>query len=278
MTATTRRDIPEALLHVENGSFTLERCYLLGPMTESPGFEAVVRWRGATRDGTHSVITDSFLATDGAAVEVDAPGASLVARNSVFASIGALFVCRAGGGSVDLRQSTLSATDAFFDVHAPVAEADAPLAIFADTTVFAPPLDAGPERDSSPVLLVDRGGAHARGRIQWWENAAGYAEELQPLKLDQTSWETAWGPDHRLRPLLAPDGVRLQENYPHRTKIAPVSFAVRNTSRAATWSSTGSPIGADVNALPDIERLERPKQTERPAPPRRRPSTPGPDF
>ena len=268
---TTRRDIPEALLHVENGGFSLEHCYVIGPMTESPGFETLVRWSGAS-EGADSAIANSFFATDGAVVELNGPG-SLVVRNSVLASIGSLLVCRAGGASVDLRQCTLSATSAFFDVHAAVAGADAPLAIFADATVFAPPLEGG----ATPVLLADRGEAHKRGRIEWWENGNGYAEEVQPLKLNDRDWDAVWGLENRLRPLLAPDGARLQENYPQRTKITPQSFAVRGTSRAATWSSTGGPIGADVDALPEIERPERPREPERP-PPRRRPSTPGPDF
>ena len=278
-------------LSITDGGFSLERCVLVGPMRESPGYKGLIHWKqtamtASTRPSRplprrSGHISDSYLTTDRLLLDAEFRHSSLVMRNSILASLSDLFLLRIVGldpkigAAVDARHCTFSAGNSDFIVRAtpfPKPSVD-PLRFFVDESVFLRPVDVGPKRKTRPVVLTCPDLQRPQDQIDWWGADNGYARELTGYLENastngatqnfQTAWKTVWGTGHILRPLAKPGALLIQDEFPHRTRLTPAAFRLHRSSAAFAWSTVGKPVGADIDQLPknNINLLSKPKRT-----------------
>jgi hypothetical protein len=191
-------------------------------------------------------------------------------------------------GSLQLDTSTLSAAGSLLKISCgPQGIAGGlPLSVFADRSVFAPPLRSGSSK--SPTALVSLNGPILEQKaLQWWESHCGHAADLQTLLVDGApaepadfiqGWRDRWGANQVVAPLIGPQGVLLAKELPtrpeDRTKIEPVDFQLHPASRAAVSDAGMRPIGAPLGTMtvpplrgaPSASSGSKGKQAKPPAP------------
>jgi len=266
-------------LSVTDGGFSLERCVLVGPMRESPGYKGLIHWlQTASRPvgdrqsrpvpRKSGLIADSYLTTDGLLLDAQFRHSSLEMTNSILASLSDLFLLRMVGldskidAAVDAKHCTFSAANAVFVVRAtpfPKRSVD-PLRVFVDESVFLHPVDVGPKRRTHPVILSCADLSRPQDQIDWWGTGNGFAGELAGYLTTaatggasqnfETAWKTAWGADHVLRPLAKPGAVLIRDKFPHRDRLTPEAFRLHSSCTAFQWSAVGVPLGAEIKRLP----------------------------
>lgn len=292
----SRSDTPPVFLQVTDGNFALTNCTVVGPMTEPFGHQALIHWTltGAATGQPFGLIRDCFLADSQPVLRTDLRGQEVVVQNSVLAGTADLLVMQPGAGAppaaIDLRHCTLAGTAALFKVQKPAAGDDGTgpvLRLFAEQTVFAPPLEPGTNMKSQPVLFSDPSDLRKSGRIEWWGSSNGYAPELTAYvqgaadltpPAGQTfsrDWAGLWGTGHEVRPLTGRDCVKMQNAYPHRAKITPSDFTLWTHAKAQTWGDGGRPIGAVLES-PSPSDPKSPPEPKKPTP--KNPARPTPVF
>ncbi|MBI3862178.1 MAG: hypothetical protein HY290_09815 [Planctomycetia bacterium] len=282
VSATERTTLPKWLIHVVDGDLGLLHCRLHGPLNGSGRNKGLIRWQSQTGaaparpfDAPYSgynVIQSSFLIGAGTLIDADMRHRAMIFHNSVFVSRDDLCALNLAGpdseidGAVDLRYSTLSAADRFFlvtggELNVP---ASSPLAIYADRSVFGPPLRPGPQK-VTPTLLSYAGSVFDHKQLSWWENRSGYspdittlvrpdAEEPRTRPQDfEESWAKLWGPGQVLEPLSGTNGVVLKKDLPvkadERLKLDAEDFQLHASCRAASWEAGKMPIGAYIGTM-----------------------------
>jgi len=266
-------------LSVTGGGFSLDRCVLVGPMRESPGYKGLIHWKQTAmppgdlpsgrlpqRSGR---ISNSYLTTDRLLLDAQFRRSFLEMNNSVLASLSDLFLLRVIGldskigAAVDARNCTFSAANAVFTVRAtpfPKPSVD-PLRFFVDDSVFLRPVDVGPKRTTHPVVLTCADLDRPQNQIDWWGTSNGFAGELKGYlqststggsasRKFETAWKTIWGPAHVLRPLSEPGAILMQDKFPHRDRLTPAAFRLHKSCAASKWSAIGGSLGAIIDQLP----------------------------
>jgi hypothetical protein len=293
-----RATLPKWFIQVVDGDLAMWRCRLHGPLTGSSRNKGLIQWQAKTGkapprpfEGTpsgYAVFDSCYLAGAGTLLDADMRRRALIFRNSIAVSRDDLFslnIDQPGseiGGAVDLSYSTLSAVDGFFRVRGGNlgAPAKAPLLVYADRCVFAPPLKPGQQK-VNPLLLACASAVLNQKQLAWWENRCGYAPEITGFIRDEGDsasarqdfeqvWVSRWGADQIAEPLLGPNGVVLQKDLPtkaeDRVKLEPTDFQLHPASRAATWDLK-RPIGAAIGSmnLPPLRPVTPPADKKKPA-------------
>lgn len=293
---------PRWFIQATDSDLALVRCRIQGPLLGSNLNLGLIQWVESNRQvpprtfsaplAGYAVLDRCFLVGAGKLIEADLRQRALFIRNSVLVARDDLLDIRLAGddgkiaGAIDLETSTFSATGSFFKVAASPGEstATAPLAVFADRCVFAPPLRSVQQK-VSPTLLSYRGPLLSGKQMTWWEDHCAYTLDIATYLRDEAApavpqdfinvWQAQWGATHVLDALTGPQGVALQSELPQksedRAKLEPTDFTLHPTSRAATHDD-GAPIGAPLAAL-DVPPLRPPTgagsgkgKTTKPAP------------
>jgi hypothetical protein len=303
-----RPSAPKWLSRVIDGDLGLRRCRLQASLVGATRQQGLIQW---VREGGRTpprvfegalpgylVCDGCFLAGGGSLIEADLRQRALFMRNCVAASLGNVLALDLGGvdsqiaGAVDLETCTLSTCESFLDVQAAQlpAPTNAPLAIFADRCVFAPPLRAG--QKSWPTLLTYRGSLFDTRQLTWRENRCGYSTEIEAFVRGdadagadaqdfESSWRSRWPERQMIDPLWGPQGVILREALPQRAderaKLEPDDFLLHPTCQAATWDGGQRAIGAPIDELniPPLRAAQAPAGKGKPVkPPAPQPARP----
>jgi serine/threonine-protein kinase len=313
--ATERASLPKWFIHVIDGDLGLFHCRLQGPLNGTGRNKGLIRWQSQTgraparpfegRYDGYNVIQSSFLIGSGTLIDADIRRRAMILHNSVLVSRDDLCMLNIDGpdseidAAVDVRYSTLSAADRFWQVRGGElgVPASAPLTIYADRSVFGPPLRAGAQR-ANPALLTYSGSVLDRKQLAWWENRCGYAPEITSfLRADSDevraksqdfdeTWLKFWGRDQVLEPLRGVNGVVLKKDLPtksdERNKLDPDDFQLLPACRAATWEGGKLPIGAYIGTMqvPPLRAAPTPPAEKKKATPKAAPSgqNSGPSF
>lgn len=265
--ASRRPTIPARFLQVTDGSFSLEDCYVRGPMLTSPHFQGLIEWTQSPTPEHFGRIENSFLTSIEPVVEAEMQGQTLLIKNSVLVSLGDLFVF--GGettpsvnGVVDVRNSTLSSVQAYFNVASspPQSGPHEVLRVFVDETVFAPQVMPA-EGTPRPVVLTLAGSDSPLAFVDWWENRNGYAVEVaeylregeagdtqSPQSFDN-AWVDVWGRDRVNQSIAGRGDVMLADALPAPSDVEPGNFRLHPVSTANRWAEDGGAIGADLASV-----------------------------
>ncbi|MGQ0634971.1 MAG: serine/threonine-protein kinase [Planctomycetaceae bacterium] len=279
ITASRSDRQPKWLIRVVDGDLALRRCRLQTPLVGATRSQGLIQWvrneeraRPRNFEGPlpgYLVCDGCFLAGGGSLIEADLRQRALFLRNTVAVSLGNVLAVNLGGvesqiaGAVDLETCTLSACGSFLDVTAAglTAPTDAPLAVFADRCVFAPPLRVG--QKSGPTFLSSRGPLFETRQLAWWENRCGYSTDFETFVRGdgevggpqnfESAWRARWPSPQVIDPLTGPHGVVLRTPLPQRAedraKLEPDGFLLHPTCQAATWDGGQQAIGAPIDEL-----------------------------
>lgn len=272
---STAKRSPHWLLDVKDGNFSIRDSSIDGPGVDRPGYEGLIHisstrsaGAGASKE-TETLcgeIRNSFLRTSKSVLSGDLVARNLLVENSVLAANGRIFDLRAPIvastiSMIDLGACTLAAGDEYFHfdtLPGPSGAKPAPsVRILADQTVFGPPLQVGAKsEDKKPLLLSGLPPESIASVIEWWEYACGYSSLIglpnaggshsrrEPL----AEWKEIAGAGHIGRPLAGPNAVLFPRDLPAARELVQGDFHLKNVAEAATWSDTGTPIGAILAA------------------------------
>jgi hypothetical protein len=203
-------------------------------------------------------------------------GRNLILQNSVLVSFDALIGLdlpgAAGGGAsttetaaVRIGNCTLSAVRHVFSLGPSSADV-ARTPFYVERTAFAPPVELRNAGRPTAAIFGNTTGAALPRQIDWWGDANAFSAELRCFAPESETdappaaekfaevWSALWPPEHDRR-LLSGDGdLMLAERPKDRNGLTARDFALHASSKAYQWSPDGSPIGADVDGLPGLER------------------------
>ncbi len=164
---------------------------------------------------------------------------------------------------IDLGACTLAAGDEYFHFDTlPGAGAGAKPApsvrVLADETVFGPPLQTGGEKpeDKEPLLISGLPPESIANVVEWWEYACAYsnlislpnAGSAHSRREPMGEWRQIAGAGHIVRALDGPNAVLLPKDLPAAKDLVQADFRLKSVAEAATWSDTGTSIGAVLAA------------------------------
>ncbi|MDA0835334.1 MAG: serine/threonine-protein kinase [Planctomycetota bacterium] len=266
-----RKDsLPEWLLRIEQGSFSLQHSFLYVPSSVSNRFKGLIYWSGLKNDRSQvtpqsaGVISDSFLYGPDRIIFGELFGQVLQGRNSVFCSMGSLAEFKLPDGPspnyVDLERCTFSPSLSLFTISqtgaTPVSTAR--LSFFSEASLFAAPKDYRKGDDSRQVILTMAPNV-SRDQLDWWEFSNAYAESIKYFHSISDSpsgkpqdfsndWEQFWGSSRVQRPLVDANAVALRGHIKSGSAgdWTIDDFNLDRQSKAAKWSETGNPIGAEI--------------------------------
>jgi hypothetical protein len=268
--ATKAPSIPRWFLQVSDGSFSLENCYVQGPMSTSPHFSGLIDWTSSASAsaGNYAAfgqIENSYLASVDSGVHAELAGRALLIQNSLIVSLTDLFAIQAGigpaPGALDIRKSTLSAARSFFKIERAAGGSASPALVrcFVDESVCVPPLAGG--TDDGPVLMALLPAEGSPPVVDWWEKRNGYAVEITRYLESATAsasgspqsfagaWIRQWGADRVNQSLAARGDVMLDGPLPEPSQLEPKHFRLHAVSKTSSWAEGGGAIGADVDLL-----------------------------
>lgn len=290
--ANPKGTTPEWLLQSTDSTVILNGCRLLGSDSDASRHIGLIHWTTAVPGKTVAeppalVIRDCYLAGMGCGVRADCGQGSLIFRNSVLAIRGDaidLRPTRAGKlllPILDVEQLTISATKAAIRFEAapgtePVA---APVRLFVERTVFAPPLAFKAGEAASATMLQCVGPVIEQRQLEWWGATNGVARRVVHLvrregdsatptddRTGLTAWKNLWDKASTIRMLTGDKGVYLAGELPVKWKdLKPESFDLHKSSQAATWADGGRPIGANTQAVEASSLAKKSGETSKPA-------------
>jgi eukaryotic-like serine/threonine-protein kinase len=267
---STAKRSPRWLLDVKDGNFSIRDSSIDGPAFDRPGYEGLIHFAATRPSGSEKEtetlcgeIRGSFLRTSKAVVSGDLVARNLIVDNSVLAANGRIFdlrapIAAASVSAIDLSSSTLAAGEEYFhfDTLAGAGAGAKPapsVRVLADETVFAPPVLVGAKsEDKRPLLISGLPPESIASVVDWWEYACAYSNlimlpnpggsrsQREPL----AEWKQTAGAGHITRPLAGPNAVLLPRDLPVAKELVSGDFVLKGVAEAATWSDTGSPIGA----------------------------------
>jgi eukaryotic-like serine/threonine-protein kinase len=284
--ASTRR-----LLDVRGGNFSIRNCSLLGPQREYNGYEELIRFSSGQDRSTAAdepsgplfgSVRNSFLSSVRNLCGGDLSSRNLLFENSLLVAGNRIFDLRLPIGSVpsaiDLRSCTLSAGAEYFHFSSRSAEGIANRArIFAENTVFAPPVRPTKAAATRAVLIGSASPDFLRERIDWWEYASAYSDSIELPGSDaagQTQsdaapalegWRQMAGPGHIVRSIGGSGAVLLPGDISAVKDVSPNDFRLKAEAQAATWSDTGKTLGAELEPQPVVRKPKRTPTTKAPA-------------
>lgn len=292
-----KQPVPHWLIQVVDGDFVLRNCRMQGPLLGTTRNKGLIQWLSGSQQATnrpfegnreaYAAVVDSYLIGGGTLIDAAPRRRALFLRNSVLVARDDLASIHLEGndsridGVIDLERCTLSATGTFFKFQAGElgAPTSAPLALFADRCVFAPPIKLGSQK-AIPTLWSYTGKLLEQQQAVWWEGRCGYAHDiacwLRPGSEPPTAqsfdqaWFAQWGPGQISHPLTAVGDVMLRDELPtDSAKLEPANFELHEKCKAGAWSGDDKPIGVDFTSftVPEIKKATAPatKKSTKPA-------------
>jgi hypothetical protein len=307
---SSAKHLPHWFLDVKDGSFSIRDSAIEGPPFEKTGYEGLIHFSsahsatvpgaavpGATVPGAAvptgtkqtfcGQIRDSFLRGGKNLLSGDLASRNLIVENSVLAANGRVFDLRlpsksATPSAVDLRACTLAAGDEYFHFDAAAAgKAASRVRVFAENTVFAPPLQTTGNAGAKAVLIGGLPPTSIADAIDWWEYACAYSNliglpnsegEGVGTRDSLTAWRQVAGRAHIVRSVANANAVVLPRDLPPAKELVPSDFRLKNEAEAATWSDTGTPIGAILALQPATAPVLTPASKTKDAGSRKTPS------
>ncbi len=290
--ASEMQSLPQWMIRAEDADLALRECRIQGPLLGNTTNKGLIQWKRTPESAVpkrpfpgkyqgYAAFSNTLLCGSGVIFDGDLRRGCVVFRNSIAASRDDIFHFDVGGvdsqiaGVVDLQQSTFSGGDALFTVagESRAAPSTAPLTVYVDRCLFAPPLKTGPQK-ANPTLLVAQGPLldPAQHQVVWWDHQNAYAEELAGFILHDNEkppatpqrfadvWVRQWGESQVIGPLFEAGRVMLDHELPDRGKaVDAADFLVSRRSKALTLGEGGTPVGANPATmnLPDIRRAEK---------------------
>ncbi|MGE3315849.1 MAG: hypothetical protein AB7O26_12115, partial [Planctomycetaceae bacterium] len=276
---TTRQQQVAWMLSVDDGSFAVRNCSLVGQLLENPGFEGLIRWKRTANSAEKSevpgkyeqygYVSQSYLFSRGPIVTIDSNDRGLLLEQSLMVTPDRILNVQLPTADVrcaiEISHCTLAAGRAFVNVEGAAAGSNtqSPLRMFVGQSAFLSALPA--EGATPPVVLAYAGNAQQDGRMEWWETSTGYSQQIGPFQVNSSApnessattiarvdWPKVWGAAHVVRPLLDDDGVLLAKSIPKITEIEAEDFRLLPNSKGMTWTETGNAIGVDFDSLPPL--------------------------
>ena len=288
---STAKRLPHWLLDVKEGNFAIRDSSLEGPSFEKPGYEGLIHFSSAHAAGAPGKaeqafcgeIRNSFLRTAKSALSGDLLSRNLIVENSVLAANRRVFDLRIPTASpvrpaLDLEACTLAAGEEYFHVEAGFGS-DAGkkptrrMRVFAENTVFAPPLQANGKSEDKPVLFGGLPPTLIAEAVDWWEYACAYSNLIGLPSLERSGgisrdplaeWKQVAGRAHIVRSVGNANAVLLPRNLPPAKDLAQGDFRLKTEAEAATWSDVGTPIGAVLAAQPAAPPVSTPAPKSKP--------------
>jgi serine/threonine protein kinase len=271
---SSAKHLPHWFLDVKDGSFSIRDSLIEGPSFERTGYEGLIHFSAVrsaaavpakTEKAFCGHISNSFVCTSKTLLSGDFASRNLFVENSILAANGRVFDLRIPATSsvppaVDLQACTLAAGAEYFHFDAGAAgNAASRVRVFAENTVFAPPLQTNGEAGAKPILIGGLSPTSIADALDWWEYACAYSNLIglpnsggegvgtrDPL----TGWSRVAGRAHIVRSIGNPNAVVLPHDLPPAKDLVPGDFRLKTEAEAATWSDTGKPIGAILAAQP----------------------------
>ena len=267
---------PPWLIEASDSTLILNGCRLQGSDADGPHQQGLVRWTTAAPDSPNPsppllVCLDSFLASFGCGIRVEAGQGNVIVKNTIVAIRGDgldLRPVRAEGmlrAALVAEQVTFSCTGAAIRVQAAVGSDEvvtSPMRLFVERCAVVPPLVFKAGEAANATFLKTAGPVIEQKQIEWCGTSNGVAAQVvhflhrdgdPQLASDTTgvaAWRQVWNAVNDERLLVGDKGVYLAGNLPGKWKeLRPVSFELHNVSQAATWAEGGKPIGADVRVV-----------------------------
>jgi hypothetical protein len=243
-----RQSFPPTLIESAGANLALTNCTLIGPAEESTRLGPLIRWTAG--DGTGGLLVrDSFLTGGRSSVEADLTGRLLDVENSILAAVGdaiSLSVRDAARpGDIAIKSSTLGGGRSIVNVTAlPQGDARSITVRMNDSVALG---IAGAKKKVAMLTVPAR---EDLARITWWEDGVGHSQEsaaaaqLQGGSVEPGSWTDRWGAGHVLRLCASELAVLFEKPIESLSKADLAMFKLNPGSQAATWSSTGGPLGA----------------------------------
>jgi hypothetical protein len=259
---------PHAFLDVKDGNFSIRDSTIEGPAFEKTGYEGLIHFSsvraaaavaGGKKQTSCGQIRNSFLHTGKNLLSGELASQNLILENSILAANGRVFDLRIPSTSstpsaIDLDACTLAAGDEYFHFDAgAVGKATSRIRVFAENTVFAPPLQTTGNAGAKPVLIGGLSPASFADAIDWWEYACAYSNliALPAAEGDGigtrdpvTGWSRVTGRAHIVRSVGSANAVVLPRDLPPAKDLSQSDFRLKSEAEAATWTDTGTPIGA----------------------------------
>ena len=276
-----------SFLYVSNGSFSLRRCSVYAPMVKAPPYEALVCWEGEGDPGVAMAgeISDCFLFSDSKLITAEVSGRQLQMRNSVLGCVDDLLSLDLSGDGavVAIDHCTLTTAETFVALRGglPVDRTPQPSRFLVRNSVFIPATFA---EHAAATLVSGTATLLDPQRTQWWSQASAYSPKIAtPIVTEgssaapQAEIEAAlsqhWGASHVGRILAASDVLFEKPRLDGPANVTVSDFRLEPNSRAVTWTTTGSAVGADVEALatafPTDSGKPEPKNGKSPKPARK---------
>jgi serine/threonine protein kinase len=243
-----RQTFPTAIIEAAGANIALTNCTLTGPIGESSRLGPLIRWTAG--EGTQGMlIRDSFLTGGRNSIEADVTGRMLEIDNSILAATGdslSLSLSNAARpADIAVTSSTLGGGRSMLSIASlPSGEAKVLTVILNDTVVVG---TASASKKASMLTVPAR---EDLSRITWWEDGVGYAAgaspaiQLQNGNVEPGSWSETWGAGHVLRLCATELAVLFEKPLEALSKADLAMFRLNPGSLAATWSSSGGPLGA----------------------------------
>jgi hypothetical protein len=272
---STAKRSPRWLLDVKDGNFAIRDSSIDGPSIERPGYEGLIHMSSTRPAGSDKEaetlcgeIRNSFLRTSKGALSGELVGRNLILDNSVLAANGRIFDLRVPIAAptlsmINLSSCTLAAGEEYFHFD-PLAGSGAgakpapSVRIVADETVFGPPLQAGGAKseDKKPLLISGLPPESIASVVEWWEYACAYSNQIglpnassaHSRREPMGEWKQIAGAGHIVRPSDGPSAVLLPKDLPAAKDLSQGDFRLKSVAEAATWSDTGTTIGAVLAA------------------------------
>jgi serine/threonine-protein kinase len=274
--ANPKGTTPDWLLQSTDSTVILNGCRLLGSDSDASRHVGLIHWITAVPEKAAAeppalVIRDCYLAGMGCGIRADCAHGSLIFRNSVLAIRGDaidLRPIRAGKSLlpiVDAEQLTISASKAAirFEAAPGTEPVTAPVRVFIERSVFAPPLVFKAGEAATATMLQCVGPVIEQHQLEWWGATNGVARRVVHLvrregdpesptddRTGLTAWKNLWDKASTIRMLTGDKGVYLAGELPVKWKdLKPESFDLHKSSQAATWADGGRPIGANTQSV-----------------------------
>ncbi len=179
--------------------------------------------------------------------------------------------------ALDFKACTLAAGDDYFHFEigsGAGGKATSRLRVFAENTVFAPPLQTNGKSGDKPALIGGLPPTLIADAVDWWEYACAYSNLIGLPNTERSGggrndplaeWKQIAGRAHIVRSVANANAVLLPRDLPPAKELVQSDFRLKTVAEAATWSDTGTPIGAILAAQPASPPVLTPAAKAKPA-------------
>jgi len=268
---------PSWLVESTNSTLVFNGCRLQGSDTDASQHRGLIRWMTTIpilnnlRTPT-LICMDSYLASIGCGIRVEAEQGNLILKNSIIAIRGDGLDLRPVRSGAMIRpallaeQVTFSCTGSAIRFQADVTSNDvvtSPMRLFVERCMVAPPLVFTPGEGGQSTFVKLVGPVLQQKQIEWCGISNGVATQVVHLlhrngdpnvaseATGINDWNKTWKDAIEERMLTGDKGIYLNlTTLPDKwSKLQPVSFELHPKSAASTWAEGGLPIGADVRIV-----------------------------